>query len=586
MREHLIFDQNNLRASEKVAELKGLNKVGVPNHAAILDADLREGLVDFMDLLDALIKGLLGTENADIALHSLLHSKANLGGALGAIGGADLVKNLNRLGTGISLNRLQLLARLEVVADGVGNGTAENDQVEERVGTETVSTVDRHASSLTASEQTRDNLVVTRLINSENLTGVTSGDTAHIVVDGGKDRNGLLANIDTSEDASGLRDTGQTLGKNLGRKMAELEVDVVLLGADTTTITNLHSHRPGDDVTGSKILGGGRISLHETLTLGVEEVATLTTSTLSDQATGTVDTGRMELDELEILVGETGAGNHGHAVTSASVSRSAGEVGTSVSTCGENGVGSEETVQGAVLLVVGEDTTALAILHNQINGKVLDEVVGVVAERLAVEGVKKSVTGTIGSSAAAVGLAALSELLGLTTESTLVTVRCCQLSPQISTIFHFPFSHSHLAILSSGEGAAVVLELDNGSGGLAGHVVNGVLVTEPVGALHRVVHVPSPVVLVHVAEGGVDATLGSDCVTSRWEELGNAGSVEAGLGKTESGTKTGTSRTDNDCIVLVVLQNAECQSTAAVSWKVVLGRGRTYDNRVFAAEEW
>lgn len=84
--------------------------------------------------------------------------------------------------------------------------------------------------------------------------------------------------------------------------------------------------------------------------------------------------------------------------------------------------------------------------------------------------------------------------------------------------------------------------------------MNSVLVTEPVGALHCVVHVPSPVVLVHVAEGGVDATLGSDCVTSRGEELGNAGSVEAGLSETEGGTETGTTGTNNDRIVLMVLQ--------------------------------
>jgi len=242
-------------------------------------------------------------------------------------------------------------------------------------------------------------------------------------VDGRENGNGLLADIDTSEDTSGLRDTGQTLGENLSGQMAELEVDVVLLSTDTTALTDLHGHGSRNDVTRSKILSGRGISLHESLTLRVEEVTTLTTRTLSDQATSSVDTGRVELDELEILVGETGTGNHGHTVTGTGVGRCAGEVSSAVTTSGENGVVGKESVEGAVLLVVGEDTAALTILHDQVEGEVLDEVVGLVAERLAVESVKKGVAGSVSGSTASVGLATLSVLLGLTTESSLVTIQ-------------------------------------------------------------------------------------------------------------------------------------------------------------------
>ena len=73
----------------------------------------------------------------------------------------------------------------------------------------------------------------------------------------------------------------------------------------------------------------------------------------------------------------------------------------------------------------------------------------------------------------------------------------------------------------------------------------------------------------HVAERSVDTTLGSDGVRSGGEELGNAGSVEASLGETESGTETGTAGTDNDGIELVVLRGEEeesCQPTKAV-WR-------------------
>ncbi len=142
--------------------------------------------------------------------------------------------------------------------------------------------MDRDAGSLTAGEETRDDLVVALLIHRDNLTSVASRDTAHVVVDGGQDGNGLLGDVDTSEDAGRLRDAGEALGKNLGGEMAELEVDVVLVRADTAAVADLHGHRTRDNVTAGKILGGRGISLHEALTLRVEEVATLTTGALGD----------------------------------------------------------------------------------------------------------------------------------------------------------------------------------------------------------------------------------------------------------------------------------------------------------------
>ena len=72
------------------------------------------------------------------------------------------------------------------------------------------------------------------------------------------------------------------------------------------------------------------------------------------------------------------------------------------------------------------------------------------------------------------------------------------------------------------ERQAVVLELDDRLGRLAAHVLDRVLVAEPVAALDRVVRVPAPVVLGHVAERRVDAALRGDGVRARREELGDA----------------------------------------------------------------
>lgn len=68
----------------------------------------------------------------------------------------------------------------------------------------------------------------------------------------------------------------------------------------------------------------------------------------------------------------------------------------------------------------------------------------------------------------------------------------------------------YCALICSREWHAIILELDDRRNGFLSHVVDCVLVAEPVGTLDCVVHVPAPIVLCHIAERGVDATLRGD----------------------------------------------------------------------------
>ena len=86
------------------------------------------------------------------------------------------------------------------------------------------------------------------------------------------------------------------------------------------------------------------------------------------------------------------------------------EVRATVATSREHSLMRAEAVKGTVLHVERDDTNALAVLHNQVEGEILDEEVGVVTEGLAVECVEEGVTGTVGSSRASVCLAALTIL--------------------------------------------------------------------------------------------------------------------------------------------------------------------------------
>ena len=363
-----------------------------------------------MNALNTLVQRLLSAENGDISLHNLLHVGADLVGGQWSVGSADLVEEGDGLGTSITGDLLVWHAWSEVVANSVGNGTTEDDEVEEGVGTETVGSVDGNASGLTASEETWNDLVLALLVNGKDLTSVLGWDTTHVVVDSWENWNWLLGDIDTGENGGGLRDTWETLVENVGWQVGELEVDVVLIWSNTTSLADLHGHGTGDNVAGCKILGGWCVTLHKSLTLRVEEVSTLTTGTLSDQATSSVNTSWVELNELQILVRKTSTGDHSHSVSGTGVGGCAGEVGSSVTSSGKNGVVSTESVESSILLVVGKDTLALSVLHDQVQGEVLNEVVGVVAEGLSVKGVKKGVSGSVGSGAASVGLPSLSEL--------------------------------------------------------------------------------------------------------------------------------------------------------------------------------
>ena len=83
---------------------------------------------------------------------------------------------------------------------------------------------------------------------------------------------------------------------------------------------------------------------------------------------------------------------------------------------------------------------------------------------------------------------------------------------------------------------------------------------EPVGALHRVVHVPAPVVLAHVAKRRTDAALGGDGVTARREDLGEAGGGQAGFGQPYRRAQPRAARADDDHIVGVVARRSRTGS--------------------------
>ena len=196
---------------------------------------------------------------------------------------------------------------------------------------------------------------------------------------------------------------------------------VILLGSHTTSFADLHGHGAADNVTRGKILGRWSVALHETFTLGVSQDTTFSTASLSHQAASTVDSSRVELHELIVLVRKTLTQSHGVAVSCACVRTRAREIGTSVSSSGEHSVLCEDTVDRSIFHVQGNHTDTLAIVvHKKIEAEVLNEVGGIKGERSTIESVQHGVPRTIRSRSTAVGLPSLSELKRLSSKGTLV----------------------------------------------------------------------------------------------------------------------------------------------------------------------
>jgi hypothetical protein len=194
--------------------------------------------------------------------------------------------------------------------------------------------------------------------------------------------------------------------------------------------------------------------------------------------------------------------HHGVAVTGAGVSRGAGFVYPAAAAGGNDGHIGAEPMNRPVLETPGEQPAARAVLiHQEVNGKILDQEACLALEALLVERVQYGVAGAVRGGACPISHISLSIFGRVPAKAALID------RPGLSTA----------------ERHAEMLKLDDGGNRLATHVFDRILVAEPVGAPDRVVHVPAPIVLFHVAERRTDAALRGDRVTARREDLGDAG---------------------------------------------------------------
>ena len=195
----------------------------------------------------------------------------------------------------------------------------------------------------------------------------------------------------------------------------------------------------------------------------------------------------------------------------------------------------------------------LAAVEQQVDDVVFVEELDAGLDALLVERLQDHVPGPVGGEARPAD-GAFPEVPGVAAEAALVD----------------------LAVRRPVERQAHVLELDHGLDRLAGEDLGGILVGQVVTALDRVEHVPLPVVLLVVAEGGTDPALGGPGMGAGRVELGQDGRRHPGLGQLQGRPQAGAAGAHDQRIEVLV------HRSPSAGW---LGQGHDDDRAVGEQDE-
>ncbi len=294
-----------------------------------------------------------------------------------------------------------------------------------------------------------------------------------------------------------------------------MQIDVILLLAHAAAFANFHRHRARNHVARGEILGGRRITLHKALTFGIGEITAFATRAFGDQTACAINARRVELHEFHVLQRQASAEHHRIAITRAGMRRSRREIGAAITTGRQNHFGCTEAVNRAVIHFKRHQANAATFFaHDQIKCEIFDKELGLRAQRLSIKRVQNRVARAVSRSASTLR-GAFAEFGCHTAERTLI----------------------NLSFFRAREGHAPMLKLIDGFRRVTAEIFNRVLVAQPVGALHGVIHVPAPIIAAHIAQRRRNSALGRNRMRAGWEDFRDTRRAEARLRATNSCAK-------------------------------------------------
>ena len=404
-------------------------------------------------------------------------------------------------------------------------GLAEHDEVQQGVRAEAVRAMDGHACALADREQAGHGHFRIAVLRHDHLPKVVGRDAAHLVVHRRHHRNGILDRIDVGELDGDFANPREAQVDDVRPEVVQLEQQVIGVLAAPAPLLDLGGHRARHDVAAGEVLGVGRVALHETLAVLVQQVSAFTAHAFGDQHACTSDTRGVELPELHVLHRDARAGGHADPVAGVDEGVGAGRINAPASAGGEDRRLALQDHDLAGFHLHGDHAAhrALGIPH-EVQRHPLDEELRVDLDVVLVEGVQHCMPRTVRGCAGAHRHLRAAVVLGVAAERALVD----------------------LAVLKAVEGHAHVLEFDHDLHGPPAHVFDRVLVAEVVGALDRVVHVPVPVVLGRVRQRCGNAALRSDRMGPGREYLREHRDLHSCTGELQRSAHAGTTCADDD----------------------------------------
>lgn len=143
--------------------------------------------------------------------------------------------------------------------------SAEYNQIQEWVSAKSVGSMHRSNCSFTCSQQSRnDNFFSINYLG--DFCFVIGRNSSHVVVDCRYNGNGFFGDVDVRENFGCFSDSGQSFVENSRIEMVEMQVNMILLWANSSSSEYLHSHCSADHISWCQVFSRRGISGHEPFT--------------------------------------------------------------------------------------------------------------------------------------------------------------------------------------------------------------------------------------------------------------------------------------------------------------------------------
>ena len=138
---------------DEIVKFQRLNKVGIPNHRPVSNADIVHRIDHFLHALTALFQHIASAENGAVFLHGFLHFEAQFSRRRRAIGIAEALQTLNRILARIGRQRRKSCARVNDFSRAKSRGAPKDNKVNQRIGTKAIGSMHRHTCRFTDCHQ-------------------------------------------------------------------------------------------------------------------------------------------------------------------------------------------------------------------------------------------------------------------------------------------------------------------------------------------------------------------------------------------------------------------------------------------------